>query len=417
MIFKTVSHCRTCHSERLELILDLGETPFANDFTEPHESIADQPIAPLRLLLCQDCSLVQLGEVVDPKVLYSRYAYVTSNSSTMEKHLAKQCENLLVAGKFEGSPKVLEIASNTGVYLKQFQKRGCNVLGIEPAGNIAEIAEANGIPTSNTFFDKDSAATTANTWGSADLILGRHVLAHIHNLDGVLDGLTTLANDKTLVVFEFPCLIDFFQKCEYDTVYHEHLSYFSVKSLLAWTKNSPFMVQRIDHHKIHGGSIAVHLRLRSSNHKADESVASMVAQEETLRLQQLEAWTPFVKQTQRIQKKLPKLIRQLRSEGKTIIAYGASAKGNTLLNTCGIDSNDIDLIIDNTPFKQGKMAPGSEIPVHPPEALLEQQPDYALLLAWNFAEEIIGREQKFQERGGRFIIPIPNPHIVPFEAG
>jgi hypothetical protein len=407
-------HCRTCGSKNLTLILDLGKTALVNDFLAPEEVAGYKISLPLRVVLCTDCSLVQLADTVDPKILYSRYAYVTSTSRTMDAHLSGQSAHLLAVSGLGKEAKVLEIASNTGIFLKKFQERGCNVLGVEPASNIAEVAVNSGISTRNEFFNAANARKLKEGWGAADLILGRHVFAHIDDLRDLLSGVEAISHADTLIAFEVPYLADFFEHTEYDTVYHEHLSYVSVRSLEALLKDTPFMLVRVDHYPIHGGSILFHIRRRASSMKPHASVAAALEKERQLKLIEPATWKNFATRVERIRTDLPALIRKLKSEGKRIIAYGASAKGNTLLNTCGLTVKELDYVIDNTPFKQNKIAPGSWIPVRPPETLLADQPDFALILAWNFAKEIIGRETEFQKRGGRFIVPIPEPKIIPF---
>ena len=410
------THCRTCGSKNLRLILDLGSTALANDFLDPAEVANYKTSLPLRVVLCQDCSLVQLADTVDPKVLYSRYAYITSTSRTMDAHLNDQSAHLLSVGHFGARPKVLEIASNTGVFLKKFKERGGEVLGVEPAENICEVAIKSGIPTRSEFFNAANAKKIKEEWGTADLILGRHVFAHIDDLYDLLAGLEAISHPETLIAFEVPYLVDFFERTEYDTIYHEHLSYISVRALEALVKDSPFVLSRIDHYQIHGGSILFHLRHRSSKTAVHESVAKALEVERRLKLAEPSTWRRFTERVEHVRTELPALIRRLKSQGKRIIGYGASAKGNTLLNTCGLGAKELDFIIDNTPFKQNKVAPGSWLPIRPPEALLGEQPDFALLLAWNFAPEIVGRETDYQKRGGRFIVPIPEPKIVEFRA-
>ena len=410
------THCRTCGSKNLRLILDLGSTALANDFLDPAEVANYKTSLPLRVVLCQDCSLVQLADTVDPKVLYSRYAYITSTSRTMDAHLNDQSAHLLSVGHFGARPKVLEIASNTGVFLKKFKERGGEVLGVEPAENICEVAIKSGIPTRSEFFNAANAKKIKEEWGTADLILGRHVFAHIDDLYDLLAGLEAISHPETLIAFEVPYLVDFFEHTEYDTIYHEHLSYISVRALEALVKDSPFVLSRIDHYQIHGGSILFHLRHRSSKTAVHESVAKALEVERRLKLAEPSTWRRFTERVEHVRTELPALIRRLKSQGKRIIGYGASAKGNTLLNTCGLGAKELDFIIDNTPFKQNKVAPGSWLPIRPPEALLGEQPDFALLLAWNFAPEIVGRETEYQKRGGRFIIPIPEPKVVEFRA-
>jgi novobiocin biosynthesis protein NovU/D-mycarose 3-C-methyltransferase len=406
------THCRTCGSKNLKLILDLGKTALANDFLKPENVPGYKTSLPLRVVLCPDCSLVQLGDTVDPRVLYSHYAYVTSTSKTMDTHLNKLMTHLLSAGRLGAGSKVLEIASNTGVFLKKFKEQGCEVLGIEPAGNIADVALATAIPTRKEFFNSDTAKKLKTEWGAADLIMGRHVFAHIDDLKDLVAGLEAVSHQETLVAFEVPYAVDFFEHTEYDTIYHEHLSYISAASIEALVKDTSFMLARVEHYQIHGGSILFHLRHRASKIKPHASVAAALQNEKNLKLADPATWASFAQRVNHIRTELPAMLRKFKAEGKRIIGYGASAKGNTLLNTCGLTTKELDYIIDNTPFKQGKIAPGSFIPVRPPEALLKDQPDYALLLAWNFAPEIIKRETEFQKRGGRFIVPIPEPKIV-----
>jgi len=408
------TNCRICGSKNLKLILDLGETALVNDFLNPEEVASYKISLPLRVVLCPDCSLVQLADTVDPKILYSHYAYVTSTSKTMDTHLNKMMTHLLSTARLGSGSKVLEIASNTGVFLKKFKEQGCEVLGVEPAVNIADVALATAIPTRKEFFNSTTAKKLRAEWGAADLILGRHVFAHIDDLKDLVTGLAEISHEETLIAFEVPYVVDFFEHTEYDTIYHEHLSYISVRSIEALVEDSPFMLSRVDRYPIHGGSILFHLRRRSSKASPHASVAQAIENEKQMRLSEPATWESFAERVSHIRTELPALLRKLKSQGKRIIGYGASAKGNTLLNTCGITTKELDYIIDNTPFKQNKIAPGSWIPVRPPELLLKEQPDYALLLAWNFAPEIIKREAEFQKRGGRFIVPIPEPKIVDF---
>lgn len=407
-------NCRACASTDLEMILDLGKTALANDFLSPAEVAGYRTSLPLRVKLCRQCSLLQLAEVVDPGVLYSRYAYVTSTSHTMDTHLSEQRDDLLQAGAFAQPPRVVEIASNTGLYLKKFQERGCEVLGVEPARNIAELAEQAGVRTWTDFFNAHNARTIRAEWGAADLVLGRHVFAHIDDWQDLVKALDAVAHEGSLIGLEVPYLRDFFEHTEYDTIYHEHLSYVSVRSVEALLEGTPFRLQAVKHYAIHGGSVLLFIRRRTDSTPADPSVAKYLADEAALKLAEPATWLPFVRRVDNIRKTLPELVRSYRAAGKRVIGYGASAKGSTLLNTCGLTKDDLDYIIDNTPFKQGKVAPGSWIPIRPPGTLLEDQPDYALLLAWNFAPEIIRREGEYQERGGRFIVPIPEPKVIDF---
>lgn len=409
-------NCRACGCADLVLILDLGKTALANDFLSPEEAAFEQVSLPLRLNLCRRCSLVQLAEVVDPGVLYSRYAYVTSTSRTMEAHLQAQCAHVLEQAGGASPARVLEIASNTGLYLQKFQARGCEVLGVEPARNIAELAETAGVTTWADFFNAHNAKQIRQEWGAADLVLGRHVFAHIDDWTDLLAGLEAVTHERSLIALEVPYLLDFYEHTEFDTVYHEHLSYVPVRAVEALVASSAFRLQRVDHYPIHGGSALIQLRRRSDPTPVHASVQQYLAKEKSLNLSDPASWQPFIERVRGIQTRLPAQIRGLKAQGKRVVGYGASAKGNTLLNTCGLTVRDLDYIIDNTPFKQNKIAPGSGIPVRPPDTLLNDQPDYTLLLAWNFATEIIGREHEYQKRGGRFIVPIPEPRIIEYKA-
>lgn len=405
--------CRACGSDDLSLILDLGKTALANDFMLEDQVEHYQHVLPLRLQLCKKCSLVQLAEVVDPKVLYSRYAYVTSNSATMAKHLERLCADLIEAGGFKKPPRVLEFGSNTGRFLKEFQAKKCEVLGVEPAENISALAQREGVPTRTNFFSEKSAADIAVSWGKADMITGRHVFAHIDDWKGMVKAFDALMHERSITAIEVPYLVDFYNGVQFDTVYHEHLSYVSVKSIVALLEKTPLQLERVLRYAIHGGSIVLVLKKRGGS--VHPSVEKALDEEKSLGLDTLDAWKRFEERVNHVRNTLPALVRRLRREGKRVVAYGASAKGNTLLNTCGLAKDDLDYIIDNTPFKQGKLAPGSWIPIHSPDYFLKDQPDFALILAWNFAEEIVRREKEFQRRGGRFIVPIPDPRIIAYE--
>jgi novobiocin biosynthesis protein NovU/D-mycarose 3-C-methyltransferase len=406
--------CRAGCSSPLVEILDLGKTALANDFIEPAAVRDYRAHVPLRLNLCPSCSFLQLREVVDPAVLYSQYTYITSTSRTMDAHLKALADHLLAVAGFSSAPRVLEIASNTGLFLKKFQVRGCDVLGVEPAANISALAAADGVPTRTEFFDAKSAEAIRTEWNAADLIIGRHVFAHIDDLKGFLQALSAVSHNRTLIAFEVPYAVDFYEGFEFDTIYHEHLSYISVRGIKKLLENSPFVLHRVNRYPIHGGSIVFMLRHRDGSDGAHRSIDDALQVEGRLGLASPATWVRFSERVHQIQAELVDLIRGLRKKGKRVIGYGASAKGNTLLQSCGLGREDLDYIIDNTPFKQGRVAPGSWIPVASPERLLEDQPDFALLLAWNFAPEIIQREQQYQACGGRFIVPLPKPCLVPY---
>lgn len=411
-IFHKQRICRACGSTDLELILDLGKTALANDFIAPNQAGGYSKFIPLRFCICRKCSLGQLAEVVIPEVLYSHYAYTSSTSKTMDVHIDAQANHLKSLLTCSGTPRVFEIASNTGICLQKYKSLGFEVLGIEPASNISAMAESSGIPTRTEYFSCANAGDIYAEIGDADLILGRHVLAHIDDWQDLLCALEKVSNSKTLIVFEVPYLEDMRRLNQFDTIYHEHLSYISVKSVLASLKESPFFLHRVDRCPIHGGSIALHIRHRGSGIEPDEGVREFLRMEDKLGLNSPKSWQLFCSSVVAIKTQIRKLFDGFKLDGKSIIGYGASARGNTFISVCGIGSEDLGYIIDNTPFKQNKVTPGSWIPICPPENLLRDQPDYALILAWTFANEIISREQEYKNRGGRFIVPIPFPQTV-----
>lgn len=408
------SHCRACGAGGLVEVVDLGRTALANDFISPSRMGLPAETYPLRLVLCQECSLAQLDNVVDPQALYANYNYITSTSRTMRDHLDAQARFLLAEVGIE-KPRVLEVASNTGEYLKRYQAAGCCVIGIEPALNIVETAGRNLVPTRPHFFDERTAPKIVEEWGVADLVVARHVFAHIDDWKGFVRALRKVTHEQSLVAIEVPYLLDLFNRCEFDSIYHEHLSYVSVLAMHHLLAGTGFKLHRVDRLEIHGGSILLQLRRDGFLGEQHPGVKSAIHIEDHVGLGRLSEWKPFTGQVKRVRQALPKLVRQLRKEGKSVIGYGASAKGNTLLNTCGLTFKDLDCIVDTTPEKQGKLAPGSMIPVVHPEELLKRQPDYALLLAWNFAEEILAKESQYQIRGGRFINPNPFPAIEHFQ--
>jgi SAM-dependent methyltransferase len=385
---RQVSHCRACGGAKLELVFDFGNTPLANGFIIPGQQDSVKTY-PLRFAVCSGCSLGQLLDVVPAEELYLNYNYVSSTSRTLSDHL-----DCLIAD-IKRPSRVLEIASNTGVFLSKFQKLGCNVLGVDPAENISKIAIEAGIPTMIEFFDRDSDYSGFKP----DLIIGRHVLAHIDDWAGLLEGLNKTAGKDTDIMFEVPYLLDLYHGKAFDTIYHEHLSYISCDAINAWLKGSPFYLHHAKRYPIHGGSIVYHIKRRSG-----KEVEWRDEQESVLHLKG--NWEGFKDSIETTKKQFKVLFESVLSVDSTKIGYGASARGNSLMSMCGINRDHLDYVIDNTQFKQGKLTP-NRIPIMPPSKLLEDVPDYAIVLAWTFYEEIVARESEYQNRGGRFIVPFP----------
>jgi len=410
MIHHKRTTCRACGGERLRLFLELGEVPLANSFLRSSDEFADEPKYPLDVYFCDDCSLVQILDVIDPEVLFRHYLYVTGTSETIALHnreYARQAVEMLGLG---GDDLVVEIASNDGSLLTCFQPYGVRTLGIEPATNIAEIATGRGVETVNKFFNPATAAEVRSRYGPARAIIGNNVLAHVDDTQAFLRGCATLLADDGLIMIEAPYLGDLIDRLAYDTVYHEHHCYFSATSLKRLCDATGLVITRIDHLPVHGGTLRMYAG-HASRHEGREAL-EMIERERSAGLTDFATFQKLARDVAENRRQILSLLRSLKEEGKTVAGYGAPAKGNTLLCYCGITTDLLPYTVDKSPLKIGLLTPGSHIPVLPAETLLERQPDYVLILAWNFAEEIMRQQAEYRNRGGRFIIPIPTPQVV-----
>jgi SAM-dependent methyltransferase len=365
---------------------------------------------PLRLALCADCGLVQIDEEAPPEQLFADYIYVTGTSDRIHAHarflrrrLARQC------GLREGD-LVLELASNDGTVLRAFQPLGVRTVGFEPAANIAERANQEGVETRCAFFGAAAAAEFRQERGAARLILARHVLAHVNDLHGFVRGLRTALADDGLAVVEVPHLAPFYTALQYDTVYHEHLCYFSVEVLRSLFESERLELVDVVEVDLHGGSILVSAQKQGGPRRPTDAVDRIILREKRLGLGSLDTWRQFAGRVARNKIGLVEEIDRLRATGRTIAGYGAPAKGMTLLAFCGIGPDHVPYLVDRSPYKQGLLTPGHHIPVLSPERLLQDQPDVILLLAWNFADEIVKQQAEYLRRGGAFLVPIPEPH-------
>lgn len=403
--------CRACGGRALEQVLDLGRQPLANALLAGPNEFASERFFPLNLVFCRDCTLVQILDVVDPAILFEHYLYVTGTSETIAEHNERYAD--AVIRRLELGPRdlVVEIASNDGSLLNCFLKRGVRVLGVEPARNIADMARARGIDTVSRFFDRGAGADIAGTHGKARAIVGNNVLAHVDDPVAFLAGCVDLLADDGLVFIEVPYALDMLERGEYDTIYHEHLSYFSVSSLARVAEAAGLVVDNVERVPVHGGSIRV--AFRKGSHAAGPQ--TMMTSEAAEGLTSLERWMAFGEGAEQNRRDVRGILERLRDEGKALAGYGAPAKGNTLLNYCGIGVDLLPWTVDRNPLKVGLYTPGMHLPVLPVEAIDERRPDYLLVLPWNFADEIIRQQHAFAGRGGRFIIPIPSPRVPPPE--
>jgi len=402
--------CRTCGKDGLRMFLNLGNQPPANALLESANE--DETAYPLALCQCPHCELIQLTHVVDPNILFKNYFYFSSFSTVMKKHFSEYAKDI-VKHFVPKDGLVVEIGSNDGILLSALKDDPVRILGIDPAENVSEQARQNGVPTMTAFFCKETAKKVFDEEGAASAIIANNVFAHIDDLDSVVRGIDVLLDQKGIFVIEAPYIVDFLKHLEFDTVYHEHLSYLGVKPLQALFNRFGFEIFNVEHQPVHGGSIRIFVqRSKTSPYPISPSVTNMLQLEIDTGTGNSDYLTKFAKRVASLKVELTNLINKLKSEGKTIVGYGAPAKGTVLLNYCGLSTDTIDYLIDSTPAKQNHFVPGMKIPIYPPEKLREDQPDYALLLAWNHQKEIIDKEETFRKAGGKFIIPIPEIKII-----
>jgi hypothetical protein len=406
---RTRTRCISCGGTRLSTVLSLGSTPLANAFVAPERAAEAEPTFPLELLFCADCFLAQLSERVDPAVLFREYLYLTGTSATMARHHEALAEAHARRFGLGEESLVVDIASNDGSLLRVFDRRGVRTLGIEPARNLARIAHDAGIDTVNRFFDVACALSVVSDFGRADLVCANNVLAHVPDLSGFLKGCRLLLAEDGVLSVEVPYLGPLLDNLEYDTIYHEHLSYFSILALRSAFAQAGLAIFDVEHLPIHGGTIRV---LARPGDAWGGDVLDACERERARGFDRAETFHAFAAGVERNRAALRDLLEGLRAEGRRVAAYGAPAKGNTLLNYCGIGPDLVEYTVDRNPLKVGKLTPGMRIPVRPREAIDASPPDYLLILPWNLTDEIIEQEAAFRRRGGRFVIPIPEPRIV-----
>jgi len=405
--YKLEEKCRICSSKNLKIILDLGEQPPSNSFLDIDELNSPESKFPLRLFWCKDCYLVQLLDIVDKEYLFKNYFYMTSASKPIVDHFKKYAQDVYQEFLQEDNSFVVEIGSNDGSLLKEFKKLGTSILGIEPATNLSELANQSNVTTKNTFFSSEVSKEIIKS-RDVSVVIANNVIAHIENLQDLMNGIKILIGNNGVFIFEVPYLVDLIENLEFDTIYHEHLSYFSILPLLKLVKQFGLEIFDIKKQLVHGGTLRIFVS-QKDNYPINNSVNVFLNEEHKLGLDKIEFYHKFSTNVEELKKNLLKLLTQLKKENKSLLGYGAPAKGNVLLNYCGINTNFLDCIIDTTPLKQGKYTPGMHIPIIPPKNL--KNTDVALLLAWNYESEILLKEKIFRENGGKFLIPLPKPII------
>lgn len=402
--------CRSCGRGDLQLFLDLGVTPLADRLLAPAQLEQPEPAFPLQVAFCPHCTLMQILETVPPETLFcDEYPYYSSFSDALLCHSRENALNLIARRGLNAGSFVIELASNDGYLLRNYLEHGIPVLGIDPAEGPARAAARAGVTTLNTFFTQELAGKLRAENQQADVIHANNVLAHVADTNGFVAGIGMLLKEKGVAVIEAPYAKDLIDHCEFDTIYHEHLCYFSVTALDHLFRRHGLYLNDIERLAIHGGSLRLYVERREN---VGVAVRDLLEQEHREGVDSFRYYQDFSHKVWALKDQLMELLRQLKRDGKKIAGYGAAAKGSTLINYMGIGADLVEFIVDRNVHKQGRYMPGQHIPIFPPEQLLQEAPDYTLLLSWNFAGEILAQQAEYRKRGGRFIIPVPEPKVV-----
>jgi SAM-dependent methyltransferase len=406
------SRCRLCDSPVLTKVFALTPTPPANAFVSKEHLSTEQQTYPLELFFCENCSHLQLLDVVNPTELFQDYVYVSGTSASIIKHFSDYATSCLDRFDLSTGDLIIDIGSNDGTFLRFFQDKGLNVLGIDPARNIAKQASAKGIETWPKFFNRTVVNKILKTKGQASIITANNVFAHADDLTGIVDNIRSLLTPSGIFVFEVSYLGAVFEDTLFDTIYHEHVAYHSVLPLVTFFNSNGmdfFAVERISSH---GGSIRGMVQFNGGPHETKGSVQALIDYECKLRINFSQTWVSYAKKIKKLRDELVDLLTRLKQEGKTIAGFGAPAKATTLMYHFGLGPKVIDFIVDDAPLKQGLYSPGLHVPVLSSKAIYEKKPDYVILLAWNFASQIMENHQSYLNSGGHFIVPLPELRIT-----
>ena len=406
--------CRFCHTGLQRTFVDLGMSPLCESFLTREQLNQMEPFYPLHAYVCEECFLVQVEEYVGPEQIFSEYAYFSSYSRAWLEHAKSYTDMIVSRLGLDHTSQVIELGSNDGYLLQYFMARGIRVLGVEPAGNVAAAAIAKGVPSTTRLFGLETAQELLAGGHHPDLIVGNNVLAQVADLNGFVAGMKKLLKPGGVITMEFPHLLRLMDENQFDTIYHEHFSYFSLMSAERIFTAHGLTLFDVEEMWTHGGSLRIYAR-----HQEDEArpvgarVRALLAREKAVGLDRPERYAAFAEQVRETKWRLLEFLIGAKRRGKSIAGYGAPGKGNTLLNYCGIRTDFLDYTVDRNPYKHGRFTPGTHIPIHPPEKILETRPDYVLILPWNLKDEIMEQMSAVQAWGGQFVVPIPDVKVYP----
>ena len=405
--------CRFCEAELTQTFVDLRLTPLANQYLTAEELSLAGRFYPLHVYVCSRCLLVQLSQYESPEEIFGEYAYFSSYSQSWLDHCRAYAETIAKRLSLGPQSSIVELASNDGYLLQYFRDMGLPVLGIEPAKNVARIAIEKGIPTETFFFGSETARELLERRGAADLLIGNNVLAHVPQLNDFVEGMRILLADGGVITMEFPHLMRLIERNQFDTIYHEHFSYFSFATAERIFASHRLRLFDVEELPTHGGSIRIYACHDGDARATDARVEQMQALEKSNGLDRIETYMGFGEKVATVKRDLLEFLIGARRRGESVVGYGAPAKGNTLLNYCGIGTDFLEFTVDRNPFKQGRFLPGTHIPVYEPERIGERKPDFVLILPWNLREEIMGQMACVRDWGGRFVTAIPRLEISP----
>jgi SAM-dependent methyltransferase len=404
--------CRFCGTGLRHSFVDLGLSPLCQTVITPEQLGRMEPFYPLHAFVCHECFLVQLDHRISPAEIFSEYGYFSSYSDDWVEHARRYAEEMRRRLDLNDQSRVVEIASNDGYLLQHFVAAGIPVLGIEPAANVAKAAVQKGIPTKLRFFGLDAARGIAEESGQADLLVGNNVLAHVPELNDFVAGLKALLKPEGMITMEFPHLYRLMEGNQFDTIYHEHFSYFSFMTVQKLFQAHGLGICDVEELTTHGGSLRIYARHANRALAVSPAVEALQRRELEAGMNRLDAYAPFAERVKETKRALLEFLIRVKREGKTVVGYGAPGKGNTLLNYCGIRQDFVDYTVDRSPYKQGKFTPGTRIPIQPPETIAQTRPDYVLILPWNLKDEIVRQTRHIREWGGQFVIPIPSVSVL-----